>query len=89
MVDVSYYYGLIDDITYNNVNQACAGMEINRIPLVGNASVIACNRALGVFNTATEVIDPYFVYGECPIVVPNKKYPEFYESSKFLQDTGL
>lgn len=80
MIDVAYYYGLIDDTTYDNINQACAGLQINRIPEIGNASVIACNKALIAGEMALNVIDPYYVYGECPIVVPTRRFPEFYQS---------
>jgi hypothetical protein len=70
--------------------QSCAGLDVNRIPVLGNASVVQCNRAMLQINEAIGVIDPYFVYGECPIVIPSKTFPEFYEPSKFLQqDNGL
>ena len=89
MIEVGFYYGLIDDIQYEAIHSACDGLDINRIPLLGNASVNACNRQLNDFNTAMDVIDPYYVYGECPIV-QQIKFPEFYQSPKFLQeDTGL
>ena len=88
MIEVGFYYGLIDDNLYDSIHKACDGLDINRLPAGGNASVIACNAQLIKFNIAMDVIDPYFVYGECPIV--QTRFLEFYQSPKFLSEqSGL